>query len=89
HLGCKLNYIWFALKISRNFQLLFRASPTKAINTSTIPGSERVLVSPSVSNSLLAILRRIRRMILPLRVIGSIGAGIWGFSKQIETNTLQ
>ena len=40
----------------------------------TTPGSARVLVSPRPSVSLAAILRRMRRMILPLRVFGRPGA---------------
>ena len=41
---------------------------------STTSGSARVEVSPMVSISSVAILRRIRRMILPERVFGSAGA---------------
>jgi hypothetical protein len=44
------------------------------IRASTMPGSAKVDVSPSWSNSPEAILRRMRRMILPLRVFGSPGA---------------
>src|SRR6185312_15591953 len=40
----------------------------------TTPGSAKVDVSPRLSVSFAAILRRIRRMILPLRVFGSPGA---------------
>ncbi|KMQ53429.1 hypothetical protein ACS96_28575 [Pseudomonas aeruginosa] len=40
----------------------------------TTPGSARVEVSPRLSSSLQAILRRIRRMILPERVFGRLGA---------------
>src|SRR5512140_1290834 len=43
-------------------------------STSTTDGSARVEVSPSVSNSSAAILRRMRRMILPERVLGRPGA---------------
>ena len=42
--------------------------------SSTTAGSARVDVSPRLSTSLAAILRRIRRIILPLRVLGSPGA---------------
>ncbi len=45
--------------------------PTSSVTT---PGSANVDVSPSASVSLAAILRRIRRMILPDRVFGSAGA---------------
>jgi hypothetical protein len=41
---------------------------------STTDGSARVEVSPSWSGAFSAILRRMRRMILPLRVFGSPGA---------------
>ncbi len=40
----------------------------------TTPGSASVEMSPSASCSLAAILRRMRRMILPERVFGSPGA---------------
>lgn len=45
-----------------------------SINPCTTPGSARVEVSPRLSSSLQAILRRIRRMILPERVFGRLGA---------------
>ncbi len=44
-----------------------------SIRSSTTLGSARVLVSPRPSVSLAAILRRMRRMILPERVLGSPG----------------
>src|SRR6202046_1764593 len=43
-------------------------------SSATTAGSARVDVSPRPSVSLAAILRRMRRMILPLRVFGSAGA---------------
>ena len=43
-------------------------------STSTTSGSASVLVSPSWSGASSAILRRMRRMILPLRVFGKPGA---------------
>ena len=45
-----------------------------ATRSSTTAGSARVLVSPRLSSSFAAILRRIRRMILPDRVFGKPGA---------------
>src|SRR5215212_1667967 len=42
--------------------------------SSTTAGSASVLVSPKLPNSSSAILRRMRRMILPERVLGSDGA---------------
>src|SRR5690554_8193824 len=45
-----------------------------AISCSTTPGSAKVDVSPKPSISLAAILRRMRRMILPERVLGRLGA---------------
>ena len=45
-----------------------------SIRLSTTVGSASVEVSPSASISLAAILRRMRRMILPDRVFGSPGA---------------
>ena len=44
-----------------------------SINPSTRLGSASVEVSPRLPNSFSAILRRIRRMILPLRVFGRPG----------------
>ena len=41
------------------------------INSSTISGLKSVEVSPKVSNSLCAIFRKMRRIILPERVFGS------------------
>src|SRR5882757_4030545 len=45
-----------------------------ATRSSTTAGSARVLVSPRLDTSPSAILRRMRRMILPLRVLGRPGA---------------
>ena len=45
-----------------------------ATSTSTTPGSASVEVSPRLLTSPSAILRNIRRMILPERVLGSAGA---------------
>jgi len=45
-----------------------------ATRFSTTEGSASVLVSPRLSNSFSAILRRMRRMILPERVLGRPGA---------------
>jgi hypothetical protein len=45
-----------------------------SISSPTTAGSASVLVSPKESNSLAATLRRIRRMILPERVLGRPGA---------------
>ena len=45
-----------------------------SINSSTTAGSASVEVSPRLSSSLAAILRRMRRMIFPDRVFGSPGA---------------
>src|SRR3546814_20642374 len=47
---------------------------------STTPGSASVLVSPSWSGAFSAILRRMRRMILPERVLGDRKSGVWGKS---------
>ena len=44
-----------------------------SIRLSTSDGSASVDVSPSAPNSFSAILRRMRRMILPLRVLGRAG----------------
>jgi hypothetical protein len=49
----------------------FMRLPTRS---STTAGSAKVEVSPSWSCSLAAILRRMRRMILPERVFGRLGA---------------
>jgi hypothetical protein len=54
--------------------LLRLYSPFLAIKSSTTSGSANVDVSPIVSISSVAILRRIRRMILPERVLGRAGA---------------
>jgi len=51
-------------------------------SSSTTPGSASVDVSPSAPNSPSAILRRMRRMILPERVYGSPGAN---FSRGDQT----
>src|SRR4051812_16384733 len=65
-----------SLRLARNddayalfllFCLLFTRSSTTA-------GSASVLVSPRLPNSSSAILRKMRRMILPERVLGSDGA---------------
>eukprot|EP00967_Tisochrysis_lutea_P049927 scaffold61302_cov33-Tisochrysis_lutea.AAC.2 len=48
-------------------------APTLCVRTSTIDGSASVDTSPSWSHSRHAILRKIRRMILPDRVLGSPG----------------
>jgi len=45
-----------------------------SISSASTPGSASVEVSPRPSVSLAAILRRMRRMILPLRVFGRPGA---------------
>ena len=45
-----------------------------ATSASTTAGSARVVMSPIAPASFSAILRRIRRMILPERVLGSPGA---------------
>jgi hypothetical protein len=50
-----------------------RHSPLFAMRLSTTSGSTRVDVSPIVSISSVAMLRRIRLMILPERVFGSAG----------------
>ena len=51
------------------------AQPTRfSTNSVTTAGSAKVDVSPRLSVSFAAIFRRIRRMILPLRVLGSPGA---------------
>ena len=47
---------------------------TEMLEFSTTEGSANVLVSPSESSSFSAILRKIRRMILPERVLGNPGA---------------
>jgi hypothetical protein len=55
--------------------LLSQTYPTRfCTNSATTPGSASVEVSPKFSVSFAAILRRIRRMILPLRVFGRPGA---------------
>src|SRR5690606_24173721 len=54
----------------RSFQRFTRF----AIHWSTTAGSASVVVSPMFSSSLAAILRRMRRMILPERVLGRPGA---------------
>ena len=48
--------------------------PFLAIKSSTTSGSANVLVSPIVSISSVAIFLKIRRMILPERVLGRAGA---------------
>src|SRR5438046_6651915 len=50
------------------------AAPRFSIRSSTTLGSARGEVSPRLPNSFSAILRRIRRMIFPERVLGSPGA---------------
>lgn len=52
------------------FQLLMRSD----IKSLTTPGSANVETSPRLSKSLHAILRKIRRIILPERVFGNAGA---------------
>ncbi len=54
--------------------LAFRHVARFSTNSVTTAGSASVDISPRLSVSFAAILRRIRRMILPLRVFGSAGA---------------
>jgi len=79
---CRTNYRWIR-KPSQNNEDTYNFSYILATaghlfirfstKSSTTEGSARVEVSPRLSCSFAAILRRIRRMILPERVLGSPG----------------
>jgi len=76
--GARWPLLWLrgALRLAGTAMLLQAASFALSSSSSTTLGSARVEVSPNSSLSVVpaAILRRIRRMILPERVLGNPGA---------------
>ena len=66
----------FITLINHFFWAAAWAATTFALSLSTTDGSNRVDVSPKVSSSPAAILRKIRRMILPLLVMGKATVGM-------------
>src|SRR5262245_40749101 len=73
-----LQAIAIRVEIARDVERMARQASHHFIRfftrSSTTAGSARVLVSPRLETSFSAILRRMRRMILPERVFGSPGA---------------